>query len=352
MIHLDHNATSPVLSEVLEAMAPWWGVPANPSSVHGFGRAAARAVSDAAVEVSALVGGRPEGVVFTSGATEANHAWFHAVRAGSIAVGSYEHPCVVAAARRSGTIVPVPMGSDGVAVLEGVPATDGTSLMAVNHETGVVQPLEALRKRSGWRHVDATAAAGRVPLDLGWAEAVVMSAHKLGGPMGVGALVLRDAEPIPALLEGGGQQRGRRAGTLPTPLIVGFAAAARLAREELEARRARWAGQRARLVRAVEALGGEVQGRDVVPSVLNVVFAGLPAETLVQALDLRGVAVSAGSACASGSVEPSPVLQAMGHPEPDGGLRISLGPRTSDAEVDTFLGAIEPVVTGLRSFLG
>ncbi|MCB9678527.1 MAG: aminotransferase class V-fold PLP-dependent enzyme [Alphaproteobacteria bacterium] len=356
MIYLDHNATSPLLPEVRDAMEPWLGVPANPSSVHAAGRAAARAVEAAAAEVAALVGGRAQGVVFTSGATEANHAWFHAMRAEgrarTVAVGAFEHPCVLAAARRCEAVIDVPMGPDGRARLEGVPATDGTSLMAVNHETGVVQPLAALRERSGWRHVDATAGAGRLALDLGWAEAVVLSAHKLGGPMGVGALVVQGADPFPPLLEGGSQQRGRRAGTVPTPLVVGFGAAAHLARVELDARRATWATQRERLVRAVRGAGGEVVGEGAVPSVVDAVFAGLPAETLVQALDLRGICASAGAACASGSIETSPVLLAMGHAHADGGLRVSLGPCTTDAEVDAFCEAIGPVVEALRSVLG
>jgi len=355
MIYLDHNATSPLLPEVRAAMEPWWAVPCNPSSVHGLGRAAHHAVEQAAEQVAALIGGGAQGVVFTSGATEANHTWFHAMaqlgRADRVALGSFEHPCVRAASRRCAQIVPIPMDSRGAAQLTAVPHTDGTSLMAVNHETGVIQPLDALRTRPGWRHIDASAAAGRIALDLGWADAVVYSAHKLGGPMGIGALLLADAEPLPALLEGGSQQRGRRAGTVPTPLVVGFGEAARLARRDLATRHARWTLLRARLLSGVLDLGGQPVGEHTVGSVLNVVFPGLPAETLVQALDLRGVCVSAGAACASGSVEASPVLQAMGQPEPSGGLRISLGPHSTESDVAGLLAALKPTLSALRSFL-
>ncbi len=354
MIHLDHNATSPVLPEVRDAMAPWWAVPANPSSVHTSGRTAAAAVEAAAEHVAALVGMRADGVVFTSGATEANHTWFHAMRAAgradSVAVGRFEHPCVRAAAERCETVVDLPMDPSGRAILTGVPRTDGTSLMAVNHETGVVQPIEQLRHRDGWRHIDATAAAGRMALDLGWADAVVISAHKLGGPMGVGALLLSmpSGDPFEPLLAGGGQQRGRRAGTIPTPLAVGFGEAARLALELLDVRRERWATLRELLVGELNRLGGRVAGQGAVPSVVNVIFAGIPAEAVVQALDLKGVAVSAGAACSSGAVQASPVLEAMGEAEPDGGVRISMGPHTTHRDIDALLMALPSVLEGAR----
>ncbi|MCB9690510.1 MAG: aminotransferase class V-fold PLP-dependent enzyme [Alphaproteobacteria bacterium] len=349
MIHLDHAATSPLHPAVRAAMEPWWGVPCNPSSVHTSGRRAAAAVERAAEQVAALVGKRATEVVFTSGATEANVHWFHAMRAagraGRVAIGATEHPsvraaaggCEVLAVDAAGRHGPLPSGIDGL------------SVQAVNHETGVITDLAALREGGGWRHVDATAGAGRIPLDLAWADGVTLSAHKLGGPLGVGALIAVDTELAPLLP--GTQQRGRRGGTLNTPGIVGFGEAARLARVDLEARRALWARCEARIVALVEGFGGGRVGGHTVPSVVNVVFPGLPAEAVVQALDLRGIAASAGSACASGSVGPSPVLEAMGHPEPDGGVRFSLGWSTTEADVDALESALPAVLEGLRAWL-
>lgn len=356
MIYLDHHATSPLLPEVRAAMEPWWGVPANPASAHRAGQRAAMAVDRAREEVARLVGGVPEGVVFTSGATEANHAWFHAARAAGasrVAVSAVEHPCVHAATAGFPDVVPIPVDACGTAVLDGLPGDlDGVSLMAVNHETGAIQPVDALRTRSGWLHVDASAAAGRVPLDLGHADAVVLSAHKLGGPVGIGALVLRHGGPLAPLLGGGSQERGRRAGTVNVAGAVGFAHAARLALDELDARRARWTTQKERLVRALTSVGArrpaEAGRLGCSPSVVLAVFDGIPADVLVMALDLRGICVSAGAACASGSAEPSPVLRAMGDPSPRSGLRVSLGPRTTDAEVDAFVAALPAVVSALR----
>jgi cysteine desulfurase len=353
VIYLDHHATSPLLPEVLDVMRPWLGAPANPASAHRAGQAAAVAVERARVEVAALIGGHPAGVVFTSGATEANHAWFHAARARGtrrVAVSAVEHPCVRAAAGRCAEVLTVPVDERGIAVLDGLPDDlDGVSLMAANHETGVIQPIDALRARSGWVHVDATAAAGRMPLRLGWVDAVVFSAHKLGGPCGAGALVVRDGGPLPPLLEGGSQERGRRAGTVNTAAVVGFGEACRLARVELDERVRRWTDLRARLASAVTHLGGQVVGGPAVPSVLDAVFSGLPAEMLVMALDLRGVCVSAGAACSSGAALDSPVLRAMRHPEPAGGLRISFGPRTTPVELDALLEALPAVLDAARA---
>lgn len=354
MIYLDHAATSPVLPEVLDAMLPWLGVPANPASVHLAGRQAAAAVERARAHVAALVGGRPEGVVFTSGATEANHAWFHAARARGtrrVAVAGIEHPCVLAAAARCEEVVSIPVGRDGVVRLEGLPAVDGISLMAANHETGAIQPVGSLVGRVAWVHVDASAAAGKLALDLGWADAVTLSAHKLGGPIGVGALVLRDGSELPALLTGGAQERGRRAGTVNTPAVVGFGEAARLALAELDARTARWLRLREAVVKAIGAAGGRVTVDAGLPNLVHGVFAGIPGELLVQALDLRGLCVSAGAACASGSVDDSPVLQAMGEPHAGSGLRISFGAGTTHAEVDVFCRALPEVAAVARRSL-
>lgn len=357
MIYLDHNATSPLLPEVREAMEPWWGVAGNPASVHRAGQAAAAAVDRAREQVAALVGGDPAGVVFTSGATEANHTYLRGAvqgRPGPVVVSAIEHPCVHGAAEATGRPVQrLPAGRDGVVRLGDLPGGAAlVSLMAANHETGVLQPVaEARRRVEGLLHVDATQAAGRVPLDLSGVDGVVLSSHKLGGPGGVGALVLPDGEAFPALLTGGAQERGRRAGTVNTAGVVGFAAACRLARVELDARRERWAALSVRVREAVQGLGGRVVGaRDrLLPNTTCAVFPGVAGESLVQALDLRGVCVSSGAACASGSIEPSPVLTAMGDPEPGGALRVSLGPRTTADEVDELVALLPEVLEAIRA---
>lgn len=356
MIYLDHNATSPLLAEVHEAMAPWLGVPANLSSVHRAGQAAAAAVERAREQVSALFGGNPAGVVFTSGATEANHTFLRGLRGpGALLVSAIEHPCVRGAAEASRREVrTLPVGADGrarlPASLEGVRAV---SLMAANHETGVIQPVaeaRALCDREGVAlHVDASQAAGRIPLALGGVAGVVLSSHKLGGPGGVGALVLPDGEPFPPLLTGGAQERGRRAGTVYAAGVVGFGAACAVALRDLDARRALWSGLSGVLRRGLVALGARVVGEGLLPNTTCVVFDGLRGESLVQALDLRGICVSSGAACASGSAQPSPVLAAMGDPEPAGALRVSLGPDNTAADVDALLQALPEVLAACRA---
>lgn len=347
MTYLDHNATSIVHPAVREAMEPWWGCPANPSSVHGPGRRAAAAVERAAEHVAALVGKEPREVVFTSGATEANRHWLHALSilhpACALHVGATEHPSLL----QLPGVQRVEVDADGRHRFDGcLPAW---SIMAANHETGVQSDLEALSRLGGVGHIDATAAAGRMELALDWVDAVTLSAHKIGGPMGVGALVARERE-LPALFQGS-QQRARRGGTVPTPLVVGFGEAARLACLERDARLERWRGLQERLEAFLLSQGARIVGRQRLPTVVNAVFEGLPAETLVQALDLQGIAVSAGSACASGSVGPSPVLQAMADPEPAGGVRFSFGWSTTQDDIEAVERVLPSVLDGARLFL-
>lgn len=362
MIYLDYNATSPLLPEAREAMAPWWGVPGNPASVHRAGQRAAVAVEEAREAVAALVGGRPEGVVFTSGATEANHAGVRGaarLRGGRVVASAVEHPCVLGAVgelERLGTPTGVvPVDAEGRVRAEAIPEdTAVLAVMVANHETGVIQPLGAVEARAraldAWWHADATQAAGRIPLALP-ADSVALSAHKLGGPPGVGALVLRDGEPFPALLTGGSQERGRRAGTVNVPGVVGFAAACWAATRDLRARTETWEALSERLRVRLAGLGARRVGapEHLLPNTTCVVFPGIDGETLVQALDQRGICVSSGAACASGSLEPSPVLTAMGDPEPGGALRISLGPDSTSGDVDQLLAALPPVLAALRA---
>lgn len=361
MIYLDHAATSPLLAEVLEVMRPWLGVPANPASAHRAGQRAAMAVERAREQIAALVGGDPAGVVLTSGATEANHLFLRGVvrldpGRRRLVVSAIEHPCVHAAAAETGGPVDVaPVDADGLVHVHEVPAdAAAVSLMAANHETGVIQPVQAAlaaaRAAGAALHVDATQAAGRIRLDLAEVDAVVLSSHKLGGPAGVGALLLRDGEPFPALLTGGAQERGRRAGTVNVAGVVGFGEACRLARERLEVHGARLTGLSERLRAGLVENGARIVGRrdQLLPGTTCAVFRGLGGEGIVQALDLRGICVSAGAACASGSLEPSPVLTAMGDPEPAGGVRFSLGPGTTEAEIEAVLSAIPTILAGLR----
>jgi cysteine desulfurase len=361
MIYLDHNATSPVLPEVRAAMERWWGVPANPASAHRAGQAAAAAVEVARAQVAALLGRPVEGIVFTSGATEANHLGLRLrfeQPGGALVISDIEHPCVRGAAARLGALGVALrrwlVDAEGVVRVE--PLADDVrcvALIAASHETGVVQPWSQAAAEAAavgaWLHLDATQAAGRVELGLHGVHSVAISAHKLGGPGGVGALSLPDGEPYRALFPGS-QERGRRGGTVPTMSVVGFGVACQLALEQRAARAARWAGQRARIEAALLAAGARVagQGRQRVGNTTCAVFDGLAGETLVQAFDLRGLCVSAGAACASGSLEPSPTLLAMGDASPGGALRVSLGPDSTDEQVAAFCAAVPSVVGAVR----
>lgn len=358
MIYLDHAATTPTLAEVRDAMAVWSGIPANPSSVHGLGQRAAAAVERAREQVAALLGRPSSGIVFTSGATEANHQALRGLAAGarSVAVSQLEHPSVLGAIRASGLeLIAVDVDVSGRAAVP-EPCADVLCLMAANHETGIVQDLGAADRwmRAGRAvHVDATQAAGKLaPERLASFTTVSVSAHKLGGPMGVGALSLSSGAPFPPLLTGGAQERGRRAGTLNVPGIVGFGVAAEVATHARTNRQARWVPLQQELEVAVVALGGRLAGdAERLASHVCAVFDDVEGEIVVQGLDLRGIAVSSGAACASGSLEPSPVLLAMGDPAPSGGVRITLGPLTTEAEVSACVSALGPVLRAARAAL-
>jgi cysteine desulfurase len=223
------------------------------------------------------------------------------------------------------------------------------ALIAVQHETGVVQPVgAAVATGAGWVHVDAVQAIGRVPLEFDGVASVTLSAHKLGGPVGVGVLSLAPGRSVRAVIPGA-QERGMRGGTTPVALAVGMAEAVRLASRGWEAEAARQAALRDALARGLAGLGARVVGVGAAPSVAAVVFPGLLGEDVVIGLDLEGVAVSAGAACASGSQGPSPALVAMGDPAPRGLVRFSLGPGTSAAEVEAALAATARVVERLRT---
>ena len=362
-VYLDYNAGAPLKASARAAMLDAFASAGNPSSVHAFGRAARRAIEAARRDVAALAGAPVSAVIFTSGATEANNAALSAHATGRVLVSAIEHPSILAAAPHARRLPVLASGVIDLTALEealgGPEPPDLVAVMAVNNETGVIQPIEAvapLTRRFGARlHVDAVQAAGRIPLDaqrLGIAS-VSLSAHKIGGPQGAGALVLLDDANFRPLIRGGGQERSRRAGTENVAAIAGFAAVAREAARLEEP--AVLGPLRDHLEGLVTALAPEtVVIAAASPRVANTTCLSLPgvrAETLVIALDLEGYAVSAGAACSSGKVKASEVLRAMGL-EPEvaaGAVRVSLGWTTDRDAVAGFAEAWARVAGRLRA---
>ncbi len=374
--YLDWNATAPLQADARAAMAAAMDVVGNPSSVHAEGRAARQLVEHARAQVAALVGAAPRNVVFTSGGTEANALaltpGLHQGEAGApdrLLMSTIEHPSVRSGGRfpvsaqedipvTGGGLVDMGWLSRRLTELSGKPLV---SLMLANNETGVIQPVtvvsELVHSRDGLLHVDAVQAAGKIPCDIKslGADLLTVSAHKLGGPKGIGALILT-TEALhfaDALLKGGGQEGGRRAGTENVIGIAGFGAAAQAACASLASDAGRMTAARDRLEARLREIAPEIVifGGDAprLPNTTLLAMPGIRAETALIALDLEGVAVSSGSACSSGKVAPSHVLAAMGV-LPDlavGAIRISLGPITTDDEIEIFLKAWTKRVIGL-----
>jgi cysteine desulfurase len=360
-VYLDYNATARVRPEVVSAMARTLEAGGNPSSVHAAGRAAHAAVEQARADVAALIGAPASTVVFTSGGTEANAlALESAVAAGSrrILVSAVEHDSVIENARACFAAVEVaPVDAAGVIDLDWLgdrlnawDVADGrpvVALMLANNETGVVQPVaeaaKIVREAEGWLHVDAVQAAGKIDVDsraLG-ADTLTVSAHKLGGPQGVGALTFGPRAALSRRLHGGGQERGRRAGTENTPGIAGFGVAARAALNALSQTQAQAAWRDAAEAK-LRAAGAEVMADGAIrlPNTLCVASPGHAAELQVMALDLAGVMVSAGSACSSGKVRRSHVLAAMGQGDLAGcAIRASGGWATTEQDWNRFVEA-------------
>jgi cysteine desulfurase len=348
LAYLDWNATAPLRPEAAAAMTESLALCGNPSSVHRFGREARRALEAARAQVAALIGAAAAAIVFTSGGTEANQLALRGVAGRRLLIAAIEHDSVRDAA--PATVVPVtPQGVVDLDALERMLAADPrpalVSLMLANNETGVIQPVaEAARlahAHGALLHCDAVQAAGKLPLDVGrlGADLLTLSAHKLGGSQGVGALVVVADVSLRALQTGGGQERGRRAGTENLPGIVGFGVACAVAARELDSYAAvatlRDAAQRRLTAMVPEArvYGG---GAARLPNTLCLAMPGVPSATQVMALDLAGVMVSAGSACSSGKVRRSHVLDAMGVPAAaaESAIRISLGWSTTPADID------------------
>jgi cysteine desulfurase len=364
-VYLDWNATTPLRKEAHQAMTEALGLCGNPSSVHAEGRKVRRLVEEARATIAGGLGVAPRNVVFTSGGTEANAlALRPGLRRGALApvqrlvISAIEHPSVLAGGGFvSEQIQTAPVTASGLIdlshlrqLLEGKPPAL-VSLMLANNETGAVQPVaeaaDIVHGTGSLLHVDAIQAFGKISFNINdlRADLVTLSAHKIGGPKGAGALVLAEGvSHLQPLLRGGGQELSRRAGTENVAGIAGFGAAAKAALDALETDAIRLQGLRDRLESGLRQTPGAIFFADAAPRLPNTTLftvPGLRAETAVIGFDLAGIAVSSGSACSSGKVQPSHVLQAMGFgPEiAQGAVRLSLGWSTREAEVDCCLEA-------------
>lgn len=366
--YLDHASTSTMRPQALEAMVEWLSTPhGDPSRIHEEGMLARGTIEQAREQVAALVGSRTREVVFTSGGTEAiaTAVWGAAGRGEHMVVPAIEHSAVRAAVEAYTSAEPSIIGVDGTARLDPdevmAAVTDETALVNIqwgNHEVGTIQPVEevvrACREREVLVHVDAAQAVGHVPVDfkdLG-ADLLSVSAHKFGGPPGIGALVIRRGLRLRELIVGGDQERARRAGFENVPAIVGFGAACQALDEETvkdEATEAR------RLTDRVIELADAMDGIDVygdrthrLPHLVCLGIEGIEPQAVLLGLDRAGVAAHSGSACSSEALEPSPVLLAMGL-DARRSLRISVGWNTTDADIDALATALPDVIGSLRA---
>lgn len=384
-VYLDHAASSPLRQQARDALlayeeAPYAG--ANPNSLHTMGRQAARALDGARAELARCLGGRirPADVTFTSGGTESNNLAVLGMAEGArsrdrrrtcVVLSAIEHDSILdlvpmlhdrgfevrlAKCDRSGVVTPELLGEalDASCAL--------VSVMSANNETGVVQPVGQLARAAhaagALFHTDAVQAFGRIPLDLADVDAVSVAAHKIGGPVGIGALAVRGRVPLRPMMLGGGQELGRRPGTQDVSSALAFAAAATWCCANLEQNRAATArlacGLYARLCAegtGIRPTAGTEVGADRLPGIVSVVVPSMDSETLILALDQQGFEVSAGSACSSGSLDPSHVLSAMGVPRNDalGSLRVSFDERCPREDLDAFADALLAIVAAGRA---
>ena len=384
-VYLDHAASSPLRQQARDALlayeeAPYAG--ANPNSLHTMGRQAARALDGARAELARCLGGRtrPADVTFTSGGTESNNLAVLGMAEGArsrdrrrtcVVLSAIEHDSILdlvpmlhdrgfevrlAKCDRFGVVTPELLGE----VLDASCAL--ASVMSANNETGVVQPVGQLARTAhaagALFHTDAVQAFGRIPLDLADVDAVSVAAHKIGGPVGIGALAVRGRVPLRPMMLGGGQELGRRPGTQDVSSALAFAAAATWCCANLEHNRAATAGLARGLYARLCAEGtgirptaGTEVGADRLPGIVSVVVPSMDSETLILALDQQGFEVSAGSACSSGSLDPSHVLSAMGIPRNDalGSLRVSFDERCPREDLDAFADALLAIVAAGRA---
>jgi len=377
-IYLDYQATTPMDPRVLEAMMPYFTYKfGNPHSrSHSYGWEAEEGVEKARAQVAKLIGADEKEVIFTSGATESNNlairgvAEFYKDRRNHIVTTVTEHKCVLDTCRhleqQGFDVTYLPVQKNGLVDLETLRAavTDKTvvvSIMAVNNEIGVIQPLAEIgkicREKKAFFHTDAAQAVGKIPLDVEAMNIDLMSisGHKIYGPKGIGALYVRRKPRVRLvpLIVGGGQERGFRSGTLPTPLCVGLGEAAEIAMKEMDAESKRLAKLQARMLKGLNAkltdihVNGDLEHR--IPGNLNIGFAYVEGESLM--MGIKGLSVSSGSACTSASLEPSYVLRALGVEEDMAhtSLRIGLGRFTTEQEVDTAVDELVRHVNKLRA---
>jgi cysteine desulfurase len=377
-IYLDWNASAPLVPEAVDAMArALRDLPGNASSIHSFGQQAKAALDDARSHVARLIGGEPGDLIFTGGGTESDNLAlrgaaeaFEATGRRHLVTTAIEHEAVLntakALAKRGWTVTLLPAATSGVvdpqALREAM--TDQTSIVSVmhaNNEVGSIQPVAELARvaheRKTLMHTDAVQSTGKIPVHVGelGVDLLSISAHKMGGPKGVGALWMRRGVGMQPILTGGRQERGRRAGTENVPAIVGFGVAAALAEARVREDSPRIAALRDRLERGLldRVAGAVVNGDSAtrVPNTSNISFPGIEAETLLIALDLEGIAVSTGSACSSGTLAPSHVLRSMGLPTPrvQSAIRFSLGRGTTEAEIDRVVEVVPRILDRIRA---
>lgn len=374
-VYLDHNATTPLEPAVLEGMMPWLSLQfGNASSRHEYGRAARRAIDEARASVAAAVGAHATEVVFTSGGSEANNLFIKGAAAclktGLVAVSAIEHPCVIKPVeqlRRQGWNA-LSLAVDGDGRVDPTVYRDAmakrpklVSVMLANNETGVIQDVfslaEQARAAGAVFHTDAVQAVGKLPVDFRALNAagvlgMTVSAHKIGGPKGAGALVIDKRVELEPLIAGGGHERGIRSGTENVAAIVGFGVACELMGRRSGQVAAKLELLRERLEQGIGQIGATVFGASArrLSNTLYFAFPGIEGETLVGQLDRAGFAVASGSACSSANPEPSPVLQAMGV-EPGlarGAVRVSLGAANTAQQIEDFLLTLQHTVSKLR----
>ncbi|HET7775334.1 MAG TPA: cysteine desulfurase family protein [Azospira sp.] len=375
-VYLDHNATTPLHSTVLDAMLPYlreqYG---NASSRHEYGRAARRAVDEARQQVAEATGAHPTEVVFTSGGSESNNLFLKgaaaSLRPGLLAVSAVEHPCIARPAeqlaRQGWEVATLAVDGEGrvergafAALLARRPAL--VSVMLANNETGVLQDVpglaQAARSSGAWFHSDAVQVLGKLPLDFralngAGVHALTVSSHKIGGPKGAAALILDKRVELQPLIAGGGQERNLRSGTENVAAIVGFGAACTLAASNVKETRRLLADLRQQLEVGLHRQGARIfgAGAERLPNTSYFAFPGVDGETLVGHLDRAGFAVASGAACSSANPEPSRVLMAMGvAPElARGAVRVSLGPTSTAAQIEEFLGVLQGTLERLTS---
>lgn len=372
-LYLDYNASAPLLDEARNAVINALGITGNPSSVHREGRAARALIEAARRSVAALVNARPDHVFFTSGATEAASTLLtpsymmgrSPVRLSHLYVSDTEHPCMLSGGQFAAQdISALPVDGNGIIQLDALKTalashdkSQGLPLVviqAANNETGIIQPIAEIativKAAGGIYIVDAVQAAGRIKLDISdnCGDYLIVSSHKIGGPKGVGAIIAISDLMMPrALVRGGGQEKGHRAGTEALPLIAGFGAAADIAKARLDDDG--WSpAMRDKLEAGLEAIAPDavIYGKSV-GRLPNTTFFSLEeqkAETVQIAFDLSGIALSAGSACSSGKVGPSHVLSAMGHGDSLGAIRVSLEPTATPDQIDAFLDVFRKII--------